>query len=246
MTFPTITLSPTPTDAPDKKMGSVSLGKLKGRTVSFNWNDYSLSISTERLLALAVGALALTVFALYKCCAEDEMHLPPHAFLEEQAKNGRFDGITYNQMEGYYRSQKRSLTGYGGRKVYREINQANLEFGRKALENHYGDPGKVALNACKTRHAARLLVRELISEPYQKDAEYRDMLATGSKTGLTCSEIWNKYEGDPAKIVEASGRPNSEINFFTQLMPEFIYCSLSQNTRHAILSFYAHPFFKLF
>lgn len=246
MSFPTVTLSPALDSPSDRKASLFPLGNLKGRTVSFNWNDYSLSISTERLLALAVGAAALTVFALYKYCSEEQMLLPPRDFLEEQAKNGRFDGITYNQMEGYYRSQKRSLTGYGGRRVYREINQANLEFGRKALENNYGDPGKVALNACKTRHAARLLVRELVSEPYQIDAEYRDMLKTGSKTGLTCSEIWNKYEGDPVKIIEASGRPNSDINFLTQIMPESLYRSIPENTRHAIISFYAHPFFKLF
>jgi hypothetical protein len=246
MSFPTITLSPPPVAQSDEKASLFPIGNLKGRTVSLNWNDFNLSVSTERLLALAVGAFALTFFAVYKYCSEDEMLLPPHAFLEEQAKNGRFDGISFNQMEGYYRSQKRSLTGYGGRKVYREINQANLEFGRKALENHYGDPSKVALNACKTRHAARLLVRELISETYQKDAEYRDMLATGSKTGLTCSAIWDKYEGDPVKIVEASGRPNSDVNFLTRIMPEFIYCSIPENTRHAFISFYAKPFFKLF
>lgn len=245
MSFPTITLSLSSAQS-ERKVSSFSLGNLKGRTVSFNWNEYSLSISTERLLALAVGALALSVFALAKYCAEDEMLLPPHDFLEEQAKNGKFNGITYNQMEGYYKAQKRSLSGYEGRKIYQEINQANLEFGRKALENNYGDPGKVALNACKTRHAARLLVRELISESLQKDAEYRDMLKTGSKTGLTCSQIWNKYGGDPLKIVEASGRPNSDINFLTQIMPESLYCSIPENTRHSIISFYAHPFFKLF
>lgn len=188
----------------------------KERSTSSQRRDLDLSTTLKCLCTVTIGAIAIAAFAAYYN-QDNSQNL--YERLQNQANNGRFDGITQEQMESHYNIGKRSLTAQEGRDLYKKINALNLELAQKALDNK-GYPDKIAMSACKTRHAARVFVRELAPEAYQKYAENRDLKAFGSKTGLNCNQVWDKYNGDPAKIIAAAGRDNSDMTFFVKNAPE--------------------------
>lgn len=213
-------------------------GKLEGRTISSNWKELSL----PKVIGLATGVLAITALAAYKYCSQDyqEFQVPedmcpaPRAIFEYQAKNKRYDGITPKQMESYYGSGKRSLTSDETRELYHEILDANLEFSKKALENNIGNPTQTGRNSYNTRSDARAYVRELGPEGHQRDAEYRDRLVYGSKTGPSFDQISEKYKGDPLKIVEAAGRSNEKVNWLVKHISDDNYSQIPENVRRTV------------
>jgi hypothetical protein len=231
-----VDLTENPSTSKKTEIGNIfPIAKLNGRNVFFKWKDISFSASLELLTGLAIGVFAVAAVAAYNYYTQDLIE-----YLENQANNGYFPGITQWQMSSYYGHSKRSLSASEGRELYNKINKLNLNLAEKAVANN-GYKDQIALSACKTRHAARLFIRELAPEAYQNDAEYRDTLVYGCKTGLTCNQIWDKYKGDPDKIISAAGRPNSDVNLFVQLMPESLYCYMSQHTRRSFINLAVNP-----
>lgn len=208
-------------------------GKLNGRSVSHQ-SEQEVYINFSSLCGLVIGTLGLVALGLYQYNRQQNQQ-DLYEFLDNQANYGQFEGITQSQMESHYGLNKRSLTALEGRELYKKINKFNLGLAEKALANN-GHADLIASNACKTRHAARLFVRELTPEIYHKDAEYRDLLVYGVKTGLNCNQIIEKYNRDSAKIIAAAGRPNSDVNWFVETMPESWYSSIPECVRHAFIN----------
>lgn len=153
---------------------------------------------------------------------ENEMCGAPQVFFEEQASYGSFKGITKDQMEQLF-GTGRNLKESEARNLYNHIASFIKEYGVKAINKMNSTfSSSIAEAACETRHAARLYIRERGSKDAQTITEFRDLCNTGSFSGLSCSELTQKYAGNYTRLIEKAGEPNPGISKLIAKLPPFV------------------------
>jgi hypothetical protein len=154
----------------------------------------------------------------------------PKAILNERFQSGEFKGITKKEMEEKFGLEPRSMTISETREFYNVIAEANREFGNKVIQKfgkNSNEAYQAALASCETRHNSRVFTRTLGNYVAQKLAEFRDLLSSGSTTGLSCKELFKKYNNNTVTIIDKAASPNNDVNRFAENLDKGIMHAVS-------------------